>query len=331
MIKSVPTNIISGFLGVGKTTFIQRLLADKPADERWAILVNEFGEVGIDGSIFKGKQENNIFVREVPGGCMCCTAGLTMQVALNQLLAASKPDRLIIEPTGLGHLDEVLDILTEEHYQEVLNLGSVLTLVDSRKLVDERYTTNATFKQQIALADTIVSAKIDLCSEKDQQVLDEFVEGFGDKPIVRANADIQAHLNHLKQPTDYRSQKHNHAHSHSHNAIPPVVSAPEEGFTSIDNEGEGFFSRGWIFAPDAIFDQVKLVSLFQDEQIERLKGVFISTNGVFVINKADDVLSVQAIDDALDSRFEIISRSKIDWNTYEMHLQACLVPTKEHF
>jgi len=123
-IVSVPTNIITGFLGVGKTTAILHLLKHKPGNERWAVLVNEFGEIGIDGSLFKGQhsEQNGVFIREVPGGCMCCTAGLPMQIALAQLLARAKPDRLLIEPTGLGHPIEVLQTLFSEYYREVLNI-----------------------------------------------------------------------------------------------------------------------------------------------------------------------------------------------------------------
>ena len=112
-IKAVPTNIVTGFLGVGKTTTILHLLKSKPADQRWAVLVNEFGQVGVDGSLIQGQhnEEEGVYIREVPGGCMCCTAGLSMQVALNQLLIQSRPDRLLIEPTGLGHPKEVLRIL----------------------------------------------------------------------------------------------------------------------------------------------------------------------------------------------------------------------------
>ncbi|MCW9018042.1 MAG: hypothetical protein OQJ89_13815, partial [Kangiellaceae bacterium] len=114
LITAIPTSIITGFLGVGKTTTILNLLKSKPSNERWAVLVNEFGEIGIDGSLFKGQQseENGIFIREVPGGCMCCAASLPMQIALNRLLAYAKPDRLLIEPTGLGHPLEVLDVLS---------------------------------------------------------------------------------------------------------------------------------------------------------------------------------------------------------------------------
>ncbi len=103
-LEHIPTNILTGFLGVGKTTAILHLLQHKPESERWAVLVNEFGEVGIDGALIAGNysEEQGVFIREVPGGCMCCAAGLPMQMALNMLLARARPDRLLIEPTGLS-------------------------------------------------------------------------------------------------------------------------------------------------------------------------------------------------------------------------------------
>ena len=87
-ISAVPTNIITGFLGAGKTSTILHLLKTKPEQERWAVLVNEFGEIGIDGSLLESQhsEQHGVYIREVPGGCMCCTAGLPMQVALAQLL-----------------------------------------------------------------------------------------------------------------------------------------------------------------------------------------------------------------------------------------------------
>ena len=153
--KAVPTNIITGFLGVGKTSAILHLLENKPSTERWAILVNEFGEIGVDGSLFTGQhsEEQGVYIREVPGGCMCCAAGLPMQVALNQLLVRSKPDRLLIEPTGLGHPFEVLETLSSDIYKRVLSLQKTLTLLDARKLSDNRYIQHETFNQQIAIAD----------------------------------------------------------------------------------------------------------------------------------------------------------------------------------
>ena len=79
LLKGVPTNVVTGFLGAGKSTAIQGFIRQKQLSERWAVLVNEFGEVGVDGGLLAGEQPNDVVIREVPGGCMCCTAGLPMQ------------------------------------------------------------------------------------------------------------------------------------------------------------------------------------------------------------------------------------------------------------
>lgn len=77
-ILGVPTNMVTGFLGVGKTSAILNLMANKPENERWAVLVNEFGEIGVDGSLVQGQQseEQQVFIREVPGGCMVLRGGV---------------------------------------------------------------------------------------------------------------------------------------------------------------------------------------------------------------------------------------------------------------
>ena len=177
IIAGVPTNIITGFLGAGKTSAILNLLANKPEDERWAVLVNEFGEIGVDGSLVQGQHidKKQVFIREVSGGCMCCAAGLPMKIALNQLLLKAKPDRLLIEPTGLGHPKEVLEVLSSEHYRAVLSLQKNITLVDARNLSNTRYTDHGTFNQQIAIADTVVGNKVDLYQNKDLAKLTAYV------------------------------------------------------------------------------------------------------------------------------------------------------------
>ena len=191
-IRSVPTNIITGFLGVGKTSAILQLLKNKPTNERWAVLVNEFGEIGIDGSMLKGQhsEQQGVFIREVPGGCMCCAAGVPMQIALNQLLKSARPDRLLIEPTGLGHPKEVMQVLSAKHYQSVLTLQKTLTLVDARNLSDARYTSHDTFNQQIAMADTIIGNKLDLYLSGDKEKLISYVKERGAAIVTSAPACV---------------------------------------------------------------------------------------------------------------------------------------------
>ena len=126
-----------GLLRVGKTTAILDLLKRKPENEKWAVLVNEFGRVGIDGAILSSQGAT---VREVPGGCLCCAVGLPFQLAVNRLLAEVKPDRLLIEPTGLGHPKRVLDMLIEGYFRTVLNVQACICMVDLRKLKNSQYT-----------------------------------------------------------------------------------------------------------------------------------------------------------------------------------------------
>jgi len=98
-----------------------------------------------------------------------------MQMALNRLLMAAKPDRLLIEPTGLGHPQEVIKSLRQPHYATVIDLRATLTLIDPRRIRDSRYTGNATFIQQIAVADVLVANKSDQCTDEDFSSLDAYL------------------------------------------------------------------------------------------------------------------------------------------------------------
>jgi|TARA_Y100001968_G_scaffold92375_1_gene83078 G3E family GTPase len=328
-ILAVPTNIITGFLGVGKTSAILNLLAHKPADERWAILVNEFGEIGIDKSLFKGQlnNQNNVFIREVPGGCMCCAASLPMQIALNQLLAESRPHRLIIEPTGLGHPREVMQVLTAEHYQPVLSIHKTITLVDARKLSDVRYTSHDTFNQQLAIADVVVGNKQDLYSTDDGERLAHYVSEHclaGTELMLTEHGQVS--LDTLHGAAANYQQHHHHDHGHHHTASDKPLAAEQElpvgGMLSAENSGEGFYSVGWRFAPDCVFDYHQLRLLLASVEAERLKGVFITDAGIFGYNLTADGLSEIALDECIESRVEIIaSELPPDLQT---NLQACV-------
>ncbi|MCC4817341.1 cobalamin biosynthesis protein P47K [Vibrio lentus] len=328
-ILGVPTNIITGFLGVGKTTAILNLMKNKPADESWAILVNEFGEIGVDGSLIKGNDsKQQVFIREVPGGCMCCAAGLPMQIALNQLLSEAKPDRLLIEPTGLGHPREVLEVLSSEHYRKVLSLQKNITLVDARKLSDTRYSEHDTFNQQITIADTIVGNKVDLYKSGDAEKLAEYIAQVchPDTKLIFAH--------HGKIPSDefsgntnfYHHQAHWHHHHHDHKQDKPLASElpmPESGMIKASNQGEGFESIGWRFAADKLFDRQQLLKVLVGLKAERMKAVFITQSGIFGYNLTEDGLTECELDECIETRIEVIGQS-ID-SDLENHLIQCLV------
>ncbi|BBM86401.1 CobW family GTP-binding protein [Candidatus Uabimicrobium amorphum] len=325
-ILGTPTNIITGFLGAGKTTAILHLLKSKPENERWAVLVNEFGEIGVDGSMFEGKygEKQGVFIREVPGGCMCCMAGLPMQIALNVLLAQAQPDRLLIEPTGLGHPLEVLNVLSSEHYQECLSLHQIVTLVDARLLSDRRYTENETFNQQIAIADVIVGNKSDLYQETDCNSLKAYAamqRAQHAKIVITKKGILESSwLEGVTQASV--TTKHQHAHQKKQKISLNDIPIPQCGYVKAENNGEGFKSIGWRITPDWIFNRKKLFLLFSGFNVERLKGVFITDDGIFAYNLTSDaILTEIALDECVESRVEIIA-ADID-GEWEKQLMEC--------
>ena len=327
-ISSVPTNIITGFLGVGKTSTILQLLKHKPAHERWAVLVNEFGEIGVDGSLFKGQHSkgSEVFIREVPGGCMCCAAGVPMQSALNQLLIKSRPHRLLIEPTGLGHPLEVLQTLASEHYQDVLDIQKVLTLVDARKLSDSRYTEHETFNQQIAIADVVIGNKQDLYAPNDKVSLDAYV-----KTQNSNNAQIlfteqgMIDFTCLQGASQFIINTHTHHHHHHGSEQTTLLSdapIPSCGYLQAVNQGEGFVSTGWRFVSSKIFKRSKLLAFFNTLNVERMKAVFTTEQGIFGYNLTSDSLTETALENCEESRVEIIAPQTDE--QWEAQLLACI-------
>lgn len=312
---AIPTNVICGFLGVGKTTAILSLLRQKPDGERWAILVNEFGEVGIDGELLAKQKggHQGVSIREVPGGCMCCAAGLPMQIALNQLLAQARPHRLLIEPTGLGHPKEVLETLANEHYQRVLSVQHTVTLVDARKLSDSRYTTNDIFNQQIEVADIVVGNKVDQYHQQEHEQLRRYIHQRRgrDIPVYFTQQgklelsllDGKSHVISELKPASPSPQHLHHSHPPSQQQAPY-----ESDVIRVENRGLGACSAGWRFSPDKWFDRNRVRQMLIGLDVMRAKAVMITEEGVFGYNLVDNELTEYEMDECLESRIEIIAR-----------------------
>ncbi len=318
MTHPIPTHVILGFLGVGKSTAILDLLKRKPDGERWAVLVNEFGEVGIDGALLEGK---GAAVKEIPGGCMCCVAGLPMQIGLNMLIQREKPDRLLIEPTGLGHPSKILETLTGEFYQDTLQLASTLCLIDPTRLVEEKVRTNVHFQDQAAVADVLVANKTDLCSAEDLQRFRDWAAAF-EPPKARIEETRNGKLElswlmgpHQDRPaTDPHAHRqhehHHHDHHHEHpREAPPLSDAP---WQCVPNEGDAHYSCGWRIHPDRVFAHDAVLAFCHGSDWQRLKGVVHTDQGWLALNLADGTLSVQPVTEAAENRLEIIDDEPLD-------------------
>ncbi len=133
MLKNIPTHLIAGPLGAGKTSLIRQLLTQRPAHERWAVLINEFGQIGLDAALLT-TDDQGIALGEVAGGCLCCVNGVPFQVGLGRLLRKARPDRLFIEPSGLGHPAQLLAQLRQPPWAEVLAVQPALLVLDAQTL-----------------------------------------------------------------------------------------------------------------------------------------------------------------------------------------------------
>lgn len=152
MKQKIACHIISGFLGAGKTSFIKQLLSVKPDNEKWVILVNESGNSHYEKQLPTSQQ---IIVKEVYGGCLCCSAGMPFRVALNSLIKAHRPQRIFIEPAGAGHLANIQTLLQGVFYQPILSLQKTLCLLASWQLEDLEYSENSTYLALVAQADKL--------------------------------------------------------------------------------------------------------------------------------------------------------------------------------
>jgi len=316
------TNLITGFLGSGKTTTIRHLLAHKDPAEKWAVLVNEFGEVGIDGALMA---DSGALLKEIPGGCMCCVNGLPMQVGLNTLLRQGKPDRLLIEPTGLGHPKQILDILTADVYEPWIDLQATLCLLDPRQLLDEKAVTNDNFRDQLAAADIIVANKSDRATPESEAALAEWWQRFGgDRQLLTATqGEIDPAL--LDTPRRNRrelpsSAEHNHGHAEKKGLAALNLPAHQRWRRSL-NSGQGHQACGWIFDAQTRFDTVGILEWARLAPVGRVKGVMCIAEGLVRINRQGDDFHIETQNIAPpDSRIELIADRDVDWNALQSAL-----------
>lgn len=315
-------NLLTGFLGSGKTTTLLHLLAHKPEEENWAVLVNEFGEVGIDGALLAN---SGAILKEIPGGCMCCVNGLPMQVGLNRLLKQNKPDRLLIEPTGLGHPRQLLQMLTSPVYQPWLELQATLTLLDARQLNDERVAKNENFRDQLAAADIIVGNKRDRWSEADRQRLEQWLAAHqDDRQFVTAEFG-QIPLTLLDRPRGKARAIPHPAHHHHHSAPASGIAAMRlDGHATwrrAVNQGQGYVACGWIFDDETVFDILPLLEWARLAPVDRVKGVLRIAEGAVSINRQGEDVHIEILGSTPpDSRVEMIHSSSADWNSLQSAL-----------
>ena len=161
-------DIISGFLGAGKTTFIKRLLATKLKDEKVVLIENEYGEVSVDSDMLN---DTGIEIKELSQGCICCSLVGDFSKSLNEVIKTYNPDRILIEPSGVGKLSDVVKAVKDAGLEDEIN--SLVCMVDAKKakMYDKNF--GEFFIDQIKNAQTVILSRTDVCKpETLQQALE---------------------------------------------------------------------------------------------------------------------------------------------------------------
>ena len=185
--KMTKIDIISGFLGAGKTTFIKKLLEEAIAGEQVVLIENEFGEIGIDGGFLK---DSGIEIREMNSGCICCSLVGDFGASLAEVLTQYKPERIIIEPSGVGKLSDVMKAVIDVSADMDVELNSAVTIVDAAKCKMYMKNFGEFFNNQIENAGTIVLSRTDITdASKIQKDVDMIREKNANAVIITTPLD----------------------------------------------------------------------------------------------------------------------------------------------
>lgn len=318
MLQNIPTHVIAGPLGAGKTSLIKHLLAQRPANERWAVLINEFGQIGLDAALLT-RDDDGIALGEVAGGCLCCVNGAPFQVGLGRLLRKARPDRLFIEPSGLGHPAQLLKQLREAPWQQVLAVQPCVLVLDAQALAAGKPLPNAQ-REALASAGLLVLNKNEALSDAQRLLIQGQLPGRriywtqqAQLPLARlpgVNAQAAAAVDNFELPKGLGQ-------------MPAIWTDPASPICLSQGQEDGW-SIGWRWHPSQRFDARRIQQWLQSLDWRRAKLVIHSLDGWASANAVDNAaLAWQPSEWRRDSRIELIFSEVQDVAQLQGGLTAC--------
>ncbi|MGW8463872.1 CobW family GTP-binding protein [Pseudomonas sp. CLCA07] len=318
MLQNIPTHVIAGPLGAGKTSLIKHLLTQRPVGERWAVLINEFGQIGLDAALLTSDADG-IALGEVAGGCLCCVNGAPFQIGLGRLLRKAKPDRLFIEPSGLGHPVRLLEQLREAPWVGVLSVQPCVLVLDAQALAAGKPLPEA---QQEALNSgglLVLNKAEGLDFDDRQRIAAQLPPG----PLYWTQ---QAQL-----PLSNLPGLHARAVAGVDNFVAPKGLAQMPAIWTdpalpicLSQEQEGGWSIGWRWHPSQTFDAALIGQWLESLSWRRAKLVIHSVDGWVSANALDNSeLEWKPSEWRQDSRIELIFSESQEVDSLQSVLADC--------
>ena len=227
-------DIISGFLGAGKTTFIKKMIDEAFTGEKIVLIENEFGEVGIDGGFLK---DAGIQITEMNSGCICCSLVGDFGKNLNEVITKYHPDRILIEPSGVGKLSDVMKSVIDIEKEQDVKLNALVTVVNALKASKQMKAFGEFFNNQIEYATTVILSRsqnatpeqLEFCVNKIQElnpkaaIITTDWEKLSGEQILKVmegqdNLEMKAlaEAHHAKEEAEHEHDHHHEDHDHEH-------------------------------------------------------------------------------------------------------------------
>jgi len=320
LLQNIPTHVIAGPLGAGKTSLIRHLLAQRPAHERWAVLINEFGQIGLDAALLT-TDADGIALGEVAGGCLCCVNGAPFQIGLGRLLRRSRPDRLFIEPSGLGHPAQLLRQLSEAPWQGVLAVQPCVMVLDAQALAAGK-PLPAAQQQALPSAGLLLLNKAEHLAEDQRQRIRGLLPQC---PLIWTE---QGRLSLSELPGGQsRAQALVDNFTAARGVAPvPLIWTDPALPICLSQQQEGGWSIGWRWHSSQIFDRQCLGAWLRGLTWRRAKLVIHSAEGWISANALDNAtLDWRASEWRQDSRLELIFQAPQAVDELQQALAACRV------
>lgn len=219
-------DIISGFLGAGKTTLIKKLLAEAFKGQQVVLIENEFGEIGIDGGFL---EESGIEIREMNSGCICCSLVGDFGISLKEVINTYHPDRIIIEPSGVGKLSDVIKAVKNVDVDCEISLNSYTTVVDVNKCKMYMRNFGEFFENQLEYAKTIILSRTDTPKATDEKIekVVEMIRGVNQDAVIITTPVEELDASQIVEAMEHGREEeeeicpvcgcdHDHEHHHHH-------------------------------------------------------------------------------------------------------------------
>jgi len=318
MLQNIPTHVIAGPLGAGKTSLIKHLMAQRPDGERWAVLINEFGQIGLDAALLT-QDAQGIALGEVAGGCLCCVNGAPFQIGLARLLRKARPHRLFIEPSGLGHPAQLLRQLSEAPWQGVLAVQPCVLVLDAQALAAGK-PLPAAQQQALESAGLLVLNKSEQLDESSRQrIAAQLPERYlywtqqAAMPLAELpgfGAQASAGVDNLIVPKELTQM----------GAVWTAQDVP----ICLSQEQRGGWSIGWRWHPGQLFDSALIDQWLAGLAWQRAKLIIHSAKGWMSVNAVDNsTLNWQSSEWRQDSRIELIFNEPQDRQVLQDGLASC--------